>query len=91
MLLPVTQHSKPSVESETDRVFFKLVLPWKLTRCRLVARFVMVTVSCDLFMESLSHVGDASLVKITIGANAYVHANSGSKTRNKSVLGPSRQ
>ena len=36
---------------------------------------VMVTVRCDLFLEALSHVDDASLVKITVGAGAHVHTN----------------
>ena len=36
---------------------------------------VMVTFPCDLLLDSLSHVDDASLVKITVGANAKVHTN----------------
>ena len=36
----------------------------------------MVTVRCDLFLDFLSHVGDASSVKITVGASAHVHTNS---------------
>ena len=37
---------------------------------------VVVTVRCDLFLESLRIVDDASSIKITVGAGARVHTNS---------------
>ena len=35
-----------------------------------------VTVRCNLFLDSLSHVDDASSVKIIVGAGAHVDTNS---------------
>ena len=47
---------------------------------------VVVTVRCDLLLESLRIVDDASSIKITVGAGARVHTNSESRIGNKSEL-----
>ena len=45
--------------------------PRRDIRSQRLLNYVMVTMRCDLFLESWSHDGDASLVSVTVGARAH--------------------